>query len=433
MNKTVYSHLWDTILRELSRGNPGRAMIEPRIGVLRSIKAGEFKVDEQEYGRLMSEAVDLSRYWQGRPEITVAELAQAFLVAAPLDRNRRAHIAKILTDQYVAGPRMEPAQNPDDGAGFDIMRNPRSIYQFIQSRIYGQEEAVRAAAMLVFNHARGRKRNILFIGPTGCGKTEIWRVAQQIYPHIRIVDGSRITQDGWSGIYKVHNIFDGLTAEEAAKAIIVIDEMDKLCEPNFDGHGTNVSHNIQNELLKLLEDGEILYSEGKRKPLRHIQNTCISFVFCGAFELLTRAKNSAENSVSIGFGGQPGKQDAYRLYDSVIDIRDLAKYSGMRAEIAGRIGSIVQLRPMTVGDYLCILDDRTISPVAKLERQYNIRIQLDAALRKSLAEEAAASKMGVRYLASRIQDLLDREMFTDCGKRDYTLCQNLTEKEGENG
>lgn len=32
----------------------------------------------------------------------------------------------------------------------------------------------------------GKKRNVLFAGPTGCGKTEIWRVLSQLYPNIKL-------------------------------------------------------------------------------------------------------------------------------------------------------------------------------------------------------------------------------------------------------
>lgn len=57
----------------------------------------------------------------------------------------------------------------------------------------------------------GKKRNVLFAGPTGCGKTEIWRVLSQLYPNIQIVDGTMLTMEGWSGAFKLRDIFANMS------------------------------------------------------------------------------------------------------------------------------------------------------------------------------------------------------------------------------
>ena len=85
---------------------------------------------------------------------------------------------------------------------------------------------MKAATMLLYNHIHAHKRNILFAGPTGCGKTEIWRVMSRLYPNIRIIDSTMLTMQGWSGSFKVRDIFSSMSQEEAEKAIIVFDEFD---------------------------------------------------------------------------------------------------------------------------------------------------------------------------------------------------------------
>lgn len=153
---------------------------------------------------------------------------------------------------------------------------PQEIYEYLSKCIYGQKEAVRAAAMLLYNHRQERKRNVLFVGQTGSGKTEIWRVCQQLYPNIRIIDSTVITGEGWSGSFKVSNIFDDMSRQDAAEAIIVFDEFDKLCEPKIGSGGTNHSFTIQNELFKLIEGTTV------RLKNFNVDTSTVSFIFCGS-------------------------------------------------------------------------------------------------------------------------------------------------------
>ena len=332
----------------------------------------------------------------------------------------------------------EPEQESHDGEGVSeplfeedcveecetanpYLGSPRKINDRLSKYIYGQEKAVMAASMLLYNHIHGRKRNILFIGPTGSGKTEIWRVCKQLYPCIRIIDSTIITGEGWKGDFKVSNIFDGMSPREAEQAIIVFDEFDKLCEPKITSGGSNYSMLIQNELLKLIEGTTIILNRNENKNKYKIDTSNISFVFCGSFECLTEMKTSRETVQSIGFGSTPGKKEAYLVYEEALQPADLVKYAGMRQEIAGRINQIVQLTPMTAGAYREILKDWRMSPLHQLERQYGVKLSLDQNTEQKLLQEAEETHMGVRYLRSRIQQMLDEQMFLDCSRKEYLL------------
>lgn len=69
----------------------------------------------------------------------------------------------------------------------------------------------------------GKKRNVLFAGPTGCGKTEIWRVLSQLYPNIQIVDGTMLTMEGWSGAFKLRDIFANVSRDYLSKILKNLD------------------------------------------------------------------------------------------------------------------------------------------------------------------------------------------------------------------
>ena len=309
--------------------------------------------------------------------------------------------------------------------GGGVLSSPREISHYLEKRIYGQRDAVRAAAMLLYNHAHGRKRNLLFLGPTGCGKTEIWRVCKEIYPEIHIIDSTRITGEGWTGSFKIKNIFD-MGRVEAEKSIIVFDEFDKLCEPQIGSGGSNHSLIAQNELLKLIEGAEISGTKD-----HGFDSSKISFVFCGSFDQLTVMKNEKESKKSVGFGAELEKKEAKHIYEGLIEPSDLVSYAGVRQEIAGRINQIVQLSPMTADDYRMILRDSQISPLFQLERQYNIKLQLDEKAEEQLARQAEETGMGVRYLRSRLQQMLDDQMFCDCGRSQYRLGETLLERSDE--
>lgn len=304
---------------------------------------------------------------------------------------------------------------------YHSLATPQDIYRFLDEHVYGQTKAKRAAASLIWNHAHKLiKRNILLAGPTGCGKSEIWRQASQIYPYIRIIDASHVSADGWTGNYKVRNFFDGLSKEEAEKTIYVLDEADKLFEPTFSAGGNNYSFLVQNELLKLLEGEDVIFPADTKNntPELHLRTKNMSFVFLGSFETMLTEKNASVRK-SLGFGADL-RHTSYN-YDSIFTPDDLVEYAGVRREIAGRIHSIVQLQSMTADDYYAILQNPIISPVKALEDQYGILLSLDDVSRHQLAQQAADSHMGVRYMTARITEMLDDKLFNDCHTHEIML------------
>lgn len=297
---------------------------------------------------------------------------------------------------------------------------PKEIYDYVHNQIYGQEEAVKAASMLVYNHIRGHKRNVLFLGPTGCGKTEIWRVLGKLYKNIRIIDSTRITQEGWKGEYKFQNVFDGIEEDTAENMILVFDEFDKMCEPMYGSNGSNYSTAIQNELLKFMEGTDIECKDDKEKAkIKMINTSKISFVFCGSFESMMVKKN--EGSRSLGFGVDIEKKSAFAQYQEKITPEDLAANGNVRREVCGRINQIVQLKELSTEDYEHMMNVKTMSPLAALEREYSVKLSLDQETKSRIAKMAAENKMGVRYIYSTLQQLLDEEVFKEDGKEEYSL------------
>lgn len=138
-----------------------------------------------------------------------------------------------------------------------ILSSPRNIYDFLKTRIYKQDAACKAAAIILYNHIRrikGSSRNF-FCGPPGSGKTFIWQVIRdELYNNIIIANSADMSQNGWSGSNKIHTPLREIDPYEHSRRpfLVIYDEFNKLCAPRF-SRSENVSASIQSELLALVQ------------------------------------------------------------------------------------------------------------------------------------------------------------------------------------
>lgn len=317
------------------------------------------------------------------------------------------------TTPYAPGYPFQPSRPgkgvPDDPDG-PLSWPPKKIYEYLDGKVWKQDEAKQAAAMLAYNALnRGIKTNAFFVGPTGCGKTHIWRCLQELYPQrIVIVDASSLTQDGWKGATKWGDLLRDPILQMDRPSILVMDEADKFLIPRYTSHGENVSHGVASEGLKILEGTRVeLKGRGYSTV---VDTTRISFVCCGAFS--ERAAQLVKSQQKIGFGGAVTPPAAY---EKPLTERDLLDY-GVMPEFLGRIQQVVNLAPMTEEDYFRMLDSPT-GPIARLESRYRVEICLTEAKRRELAELAANSGLGVRGVESQLRRLLDNALFEDHTQR----------------
>ncbi|MDE6280883.1 MAG: AAA family ATPase, partial [Oscillospiraceae bacterium] len=238
----------------------------------------------------------------------------------------------------------DPEEDYEDQSAF--YDTPRKIYGYLSQRVWKQEEAKRAASIIMFNCLHGIKSNAFFVGPSGCGKTHTWRCLKQIFrDRIEIVDGSNLTQDGWVGSKKWKDLLRSPIFRSGDPAILVIDEADKMLAPKHNSSHENVSSAIQSEGLAMMEGTRVHIKDGA--IIREVDTSKISFVFCGAFS--NKAHDIAEKSsgARIGFGAAPEPVQPYARPLTELDLTDF----GVMPEFMGRIQRIVNLQMMTADDY----------------------------------------------------------------------------------
>ncbi|MBO7700255.1 MAG: AAA family ATPase, partial [Eubacteriaceae bacterium] len=333
-------------------------------------------------------------------------------------RVRRDDAGMSHAEDHFADAEPEKEKSAADGGMNGV--KPSEVYEYLSGCIVSQDAAKRCASMIMYDHFSGRRSVCVFAGPTGSGKTEIFRLLQKKYPEdVRIVDASRLTAEGYRGSFHLRDIFEGISPGRIAEKglVVVLDEADKLfCETHIGSAGTDYSAMIQGQLLRMMDGDRLEFSSDMvSKEDLAVDCSKVSVVLLGAFEKLLSVR-SAGKGQSLGFTGtgRRGTED----YSTVkLSHSDLIK-AGMRTEIAGRIERIVQLTPLSGKDMEDILKK---SVIPSFERELGIHISLAGESAGFLARRAVENSLVVRYLRSAVNNALDELIFEDPGRSECVI------------
>lgn len=308
----------------------------------------------------------------------------------------------------------------DEPSFFD---NPRTIYDYLKTKVYKQDDACRAAAIILWNHLRNREcasRNV-FCGPSGCGKTYIWQIIKkELYPHIVIYNAADMTKSGWSGSNKVSSPLYMIDPNVTAPYIIVLDEFDKLCRPQF-SHDSNVSADIQSEMLALISPSSDRIRLKTQDGERILDISKITWVLCGSFAEAAENEAQKERTSGLGFGAVKNETKAFT---NELTLQNLIEF-GVIPELAGRITRLINLRPLTASDYKFLLTKHPNSPLHRLEDIYRLEpgfIKKNIIKPKELAKiatDAFESGLGVRSCTANIQTRVDDYIFDNFEKHHF--------------
>jgi ATP-dependent Clp protease ATP-binding subunit ClpX len=307
---------------------------------------------------------------------------------------------------------------------------PKNIFDRLNEYVIGQEKSKKSLSVALANHfhrihdATIQKSNVLLIGPTGTGKTELARAAAKILdlPFV-IADATTFTAHGYVG-EDVENILtrlyqeSGSDIQKAQCGIVFIDEIDKLADSENNSFVGTLA--VQQSLLKMLEGTlvnvpKVQKTRGEAVECVPFDTSRVLFICAGAFSGLDDLiRLDIKRQSTMGLNANPMTKS--EMPDDLLKILSsthLIKF-GLIPEFLGRFQIITNTQPLNLEALEKILTEpanAVTKQYKKLLSKYNVNLEFSKEFLQSVAKEAQESGIGARGLKKILEQRLEKIIF----------------------